>query len=291
MESPQNTIEGTMYIRVNDIRLFFDVEGAKLRPDGLMMREVPTLLLLHGGPGFDHSGFKPAFSEAAECAQVVYLDLRGNGRSDEGPPDKWSLAQWALDVREFCNALCIDAPLVLGHSLGGIVALVYATRYPDHPCKLILSSTSAQPIGERSFETFERLGGPRARAAAMAFWQHPDDESRAAYQQLCVPLYTRSATPVGYFERAIRNPAMRLFFVERELQRMDLLHQLGRVKCPTLVVAGEDDPITPLADSEEIAAALPPDLVRFERFAGAGHGVFHDQPTAFFRVLREFIGP
>jgi proline iminopeptidase len=278
-----------MHIRLDDVRIFFDVEGAKLRPDDHVMREVPTLLLLHGGPGFDHSGFKPGFSEAAEWAQVIYLDLRGNGRSDEGPSDKWSLAQWALDVRQFCDALCIDAPIVLGHSLGGIVAMIYATSYPDHLSKLVLSSTSTQPIGERSFETFTRLGGPRARAAAMAFWQHPDEASWAAYEQLCVPLYTRSATPVGYFERAIRNPAMRLFFVERELQRMELLQQLSRVKCPTLIVAGEDDPITPLADIEEIAAAVPRHLLRFERFAGAGHGVFRDQPAAFFRVLRDFV--
>jgi proline iminopeptidase len=279
-----------MHIRVDDVRLFFDVEGAKLRPDGPVMREVPTLLLLHGGPGFDHSGFKPGFSEATEYAQVVYLDLRGNGRSDSGPSEKWSLAQWALDVWQFCDTLCIEAPIVLGHSLGGIVAMVYATTYPDRISKLILSSTSTHPIGERSFETFERLGGLRARAAAMAFWQHPDDASWAAYEQLCVPLCTHSAAPVGYFERAIRNPAMRLFFVERELQRMDLLHQLSRVKCPTLIVAGEDDPITPLADAEEIAAALPRDLFRFECFAGAGHGVFRDQSAAFFRILREFIG-
>jgi hypothetical protein len=54
-----------MRIQVDDVKLFFDVEGSKLRPDGPTMREVPTLLLLHGGPGFDHSGFKPAFTEMA----------------------------------------------------------------------------------------------------------------------------------------------------------------------------------------------------------------------------------
>jgi pimeloyl-ACP methyl ester carboxylesterase len=187
-----------MHIRVDDVRLFFDVEGAKLRPDGPVMREVPTLLLLHGGPGFDHSGFKPGFSEAAEYAQVVYLDLRGNGRSDEGPSDKWSLAQWALDVRQFCEALGIKAPVVLAHSLGGIVAMVYATTYPDHLSKLILSSTSTQPVGERSFGIFERLGGPPARAAAMAFRHQPDHASWREYEELCIPLHTGEAAPAGY---------------------------------------------------------------------------------------------
>ena len=278
-----------MHIRINDVKLFFDVEGSKLRPDGPVMRQVPALLLLHGGPGFDHSGFKPAFTEMAASAQVIYLDLRGHGRSEAGPVNKWSLEQWAQDVYFFCEALSIDAPIVLGHSLGGIVALVYAMRYPDHPSKLILSSTSTQPIGARSFDVFERLGGPRARAAAMAFWQHPNEASKAAYEQLCIPLYTRIVPPAGYFERAIRNPATRLFFVERELEQMDLLHELRRIKCPTLLIAGEDDPITPIADIEDIAAALPQDLIRFERFASAGHGVYRDQPDVFFRLLHDFI--
>ena len=50
-----------MHVLVNGVRLFFDIEGAKLVPDGPVMREKPTLLLLHGGPGFDHSIYKPAY--------------------------------------------------------------------------------------------------------------------------------------------------------------------------------------------------------------------------------------
>ena len=100
---------------------------------------------------------------------------------------------------------------------------------------------------------------------------------------------TRTAPLADLLERAVCNPAMRLVFFESELQRLDLLRQSDRIKCPTLIVAGEDDPITPVADMEDIVAALRPDLVRFERFANAGHGVYHDRPGAFFRVLRDFI--
>jgi pimeloyl-ACP methyl ester carboxylesterase len=71
-----------MRVKVDDARLFFDVDGAQLRPDGPRMRQVPTLLLLHGGPGFDHSIWKPRFAELTDVAQVVFLDHRGNGRSD-----------------------------------------------------------------------------------------------------------------------------------------------------------------------------------------------------------------
>jgi proline iminopeptidase len=61
------------------------------------------------------------------------------------------------------------------------------------------------------------------------------------------------------------------------------------VRCPTLVLAGDRDPIVPIALSETMAACLPPHLVRFERFTNCGHGVHRDDPERAFKVLREFI--
>ena len=58
-------------------------------------------------------------------------------------PDHWNLAQWAADVRAFCDALEIEKPIVLGVSFGGMVAMKYAASYPDHPSRLILVSTVA----------------------------------------------------------------------------------------------------------------------------------------------------
>lgn len=72
-----------MFVTVNGAKLYFDVDGPGLVPDGKTMCERPTLILLHGGPGFDHSGFKPDFSTLTDVAQVVYLDHRGNGRSEQ----------------------------------------------------------------------------------------------------------------------------------------------------------------------------------------------------------------
>ncbi len=83
-----------MHVSVDGVRLFFDVEGAGLAPRGPDMREKPTLLLLHGGPGMDHSLFRPAFSELADVAQLVYLDHRGQGRSDKGTPAEWPCRGW-----------------------------------------------------------------------------------------------------------------------------------------------------------------------------------------------------
>src|SRR5258707_7626412 len=157
-----------MHVSVNGVRLFFDVEGAKFVPDGPVMRETPVLLMLHGGPGFDHSIYRPAYSTLADIAQIVYLDFRGNGRSEDGPREGWNLAQWGDDVRTFCDALGITDPIVLGASFGGMVALAYATRHPTHPSRLILISTEAAGGShpERRVELFERFGGPAGGAPA-----------------------------------------------------------------------------------------------------------------------------
>jgi proline iminopeptidase len=68
-----------MHVEVKGTRLWFDVDGPALVPDGPRMRERPTVVLLHGGPGsFDHSYFKPDFARLSQAAQVVHLDLRGH---------------------------------------------------------------------------------------------------------------------------------------------------------------------------------------------------------------------
>ncbi len=156
-----------MHVVVNGVRLFFDVEGTKLVPDGPVMRQKPTLLMLHGGPGADHSIFRPAYSALSDIAQVIYLDHRGNGRSEDGPRESWNLAQWGDDVRAFCDILGIADPIVLGASFGGMVALAYATRHPAHPSKLVLISTEATggSYPDRRVELFERFGGPESRRA------------------------------------------------------------------------------------------------------------------------------
>jgi proline iminopeptidase len=278
-----------MRIKVNDCTLFFDVEGSKLRPDGPQMKEVPTVLLLHGGPGFDHSTFKPFFAPLADSAQLIYLDHRGQGRSDRSSPDRWNLSQWADDVKAFCDLLEIEHPIVLGNSFGGFVAMAYAIRHPSHPRKLILSSTEATRSPEHVLAAFERKGGTQARAAAQAFWDNPSTETLTDYRRLCMPLYARSGFGKDANARVIWNLDLLFEWIKAEERTFNFLPQLSLIQCPTLITVGEEDPITPPPASEEIAKRIRPDLLRFERFADAGHGVFRDQPEKFFRLVRNFI--
>lgn len=278
-----------MHVSIGDCRLFFDVEGAKLVPEGPALRERPTLLLLHGGPGFDHSSFKPAFSALADVAQVVYLDQRGNGRSDPSSREHWTLARWGDDVRAFCDALGIERPVVLGHSFGGMVAMAYATRHPEHPGKLILSSTAARQRLDRVLAAFERLGGPTAREAARRYWERPGPETLPDYARLCFPLYSRSPRDPDTDARTRWSFEVMFHFGGGEDATFDLLPDLARVRCPTLVLGGEDDPITPIEDQADIAAAIPAGLARLERFPDCGHGVFRDDPEQAFSRIRDFL--
>jgi pimeloyl-ACP methyl ester carboxylesterase len=287
-----------MHVSVNGVRLFFDVEGAKLVPDGPVMREKPTLLLLHGGPGFDHSIYKPAYSALADTAQIVYLDHRGNGRSEDGPQQDWNLAQWGDDVRAFCDALGIANPIVLGASFGGMVALAYATRHPDHPSKLVLISTEAagDTYLERRVALFERFGGPEVGALARSRFldaDSPRDQAAVdAWRKLAFPVYTRTPRDPNLGSRTVGKPAVGLHFSAKpdgESHTFNMFPDLHRIPCPTLVMGGEDDPMHPIESQADIAAALPAPLVQFERFANCGHAVVPDAPERAMALLREFI--
>jgi proline iminopeptidase len=136
---------------------------------------------------------------------------------------------------------------------------------------------------------FERLGGRAARAAAVDFWTNPGKDTAKKYNELCLPLYSQRRLPDGFYSRAIRNPEMFLVFIEHELAAAGMRERLGRILCPTLVLAGEKDPITPLEDAKEIVAALPSSLVQFEPIENAGHHLFWDHPTFFFDRVRRFM--
>ena len=262
------------------------------------MREKPVLLMLHGGPGADHTIYRPAYSALADIAQIVYLDHRGNGRSEDGPRERWNLAQWGDDVRTFCDVLGIVDPIVLGASFGGMVALAYATRHPAHPGKLVLISTEAAggSYRERRVALFERLGGPEVAALARRRFLEPDapldQKAREAWRRLAIPVYSRIPRDPDMARRAISRPDVALHWFAKpggESDTFDMFPELGRIRCPTLVIGGEDDPMHPIESQADLAAALPPHLVQFERFADCGHGVVPDAPERAIALLRAFI--
>jgi proline iminopeptidase len=271
------------------VRLYVDIEGCGLVPDGPRMRERPTLILLHGGPGYDHSSFKPLFSQLADVAQIVYVDHRGHGRSDRRPAAEWTLDVFADDVVRLCHALGITQPIVLGQSFGGFVAQRYLARHPTHPAKVVLSSTSHHLGLERKVAAFTRFGGEAAGAAARAFWTAPSPATWEPYNTHCRHVYNPTPANEEGRLRTVFNEDILFASASGEQQTMQLLPGLSKAQCPVLVMAGELDPVTPLADAQDIAAAIPAPWGRLVTFPKAGHGAWRDEPVAAMAVLRDFI--
>jgi pimeloyl-ACP methyl ester carboxylesterase len=278
-----------MHVEVNGTRLWFDVDGPALVPDESEMRERPTVVLLHGGPGsYDHSYFKPDFAPLTRAAQVVYLDLRGHGRSDWGDPADWSFEACADDVRAFCDLLGIAGPVVYGHSLGGFVALVYATRHPGHPGALVFQSTLARFDLARIVAGFRRAGGNEvARIAERAYSGDPPPPTDEEWAR-CFTLFGPHVPDAQEQARKVVNPALRSPGLEL-MRGFDVLERLAAVDCPTLVCVGELDPITPVAAAQEIVDALPAGTARLEVIDGAGHFPWKDSPERYWPLVTDFV--
>ena len=268
-----------MRVEVNGVKLYFDVDGEALTPDGDTMRERPTLILLHGGPGADHTIHKPAFSTLRNHAQLLYLDHRGNGRSDDGDPSLWRLEQWADDIAGLIKTLEIRNPVLCGTSFGGFVAQAFVAQYAELLSGLILISTAAKIDFEVIYAAFGALAGPEAEIAAREYWSNPTAESRARYREICVPHYTQRNAPADWIKRARIKDDVALHFngPNKEMGRMDFRSGLAAVNCPTLVMVGDKDPMTPPVFSDEIATSLSNAKLRHIVVEGAGHGVIEDR--------------
>jgi proline iminopeptidase len=264
------------------------VEGPGLVADGAAMAERPTVILLHGGPGMDHSGYKPAFSELADVGQLVYVDHSGQGRSDPTSPDRWTLDAWADDVIGLCDALEIERPVIHGWSFGGMVAMNLASRYPNRPEKLILQSTAARMDLDGIVTAFEALGGTEPAETARAHWSAPSPESMQRYMEVCLPLYSPEPLDADAMARMVMTPEL-LTGGWTEAMSFDLTAGLADVTAPTLVLSGDLDPITPPAAAVEIVEHLPADLTTHEIFGRSGHFIADTEPDRFFAEIRAFI--
>lgn len=283
-----------MRVHIGDgVRLYFDVEGAQLVTDGPDMAERPTIVLLHGGPGADHTLFKPELSAAAGFAQVIYLDQRGSGRSVRGGPRQWTWERWADDALGFCDALEIERPVLVGTSSGGWVALLAAIRHPDRFAGLVLDSVMPGDTYER-LEMFERLGGPEARDVALRYWAgDTGDEMTDAWERICLPLYSRQpggeANGHDRLRRVRWNDDVLEHFRTVLAREFDPWRGLDRLSCRTMILAGEQDPVATASAARRFAHRLSHTDVRLHVLAEAGHGVFHEAPRQSMDLLRDFV--
>jgi proline iminopeptidase len=287
-KSTPSAILARVRVSVGDVRLFFDVQGLKLIPEGPWLRERPTVVLLHPGPGFDHGLFKVYLGPAlAVDAQVLYVDLRGHGRSDRGPAGDLRLQVWADDVVRLCDRLGIERPVVIGHGFGATVAALYAARHAEHPAGLVLAAPTARVVPARIVDSFDRLGEPEAGEIARRFYEQPDHGTLVEYLRHCYPLVFSGGTEE--LSRTAWSPDTFIEWIAHEGTTFDLREQLGRIRVPTLVLAGEDDPYAPLASAREVADSLSDGVGEFVSYPGVRHPVFRETDPHALNEVRALL--
>lgn len=254
----------------------------------------PAIVLIHGMAGSSET-WLPIMSEVARCGRVLAPDLLGHGASAK-PPGDYSLGALAAGLRDLLVTLGHDRASIVGHSLGGGVAMQFAYQFPERCERLVLVSSGG--LG--------REVSPLLRALAF-----PGSEYILAAG--CAPSLLNAGTAVvGWLRKlglrpvpaaaeiwrsysSLGDPETRAAFIHtlrtvvdvggQRVSARDRLYLASGV--PTLIVWGDRDPFIPVAHAHAAHEAMPGS--RLEIFDDAGHYPHRDAPEAFAGLLADFI--
>src|SRR5690349_4817480 len=125
----------------------------------IYVREIgrgQPIIVLHGGPDFDHSYLLPDLDRLADTCRLIYYDQRGRGRSaDHVAPEEVTLASDVVDIDRVREEFHLQSAPLLGHSWGAVLALEYALRYPERVSQLILMNPA--PASTRDLAFFRKI--------------------------------------------------------------------------------------------------------------------------------------
>jgi proline iminopeptidase len=284
-----------MRAKVRDTEIYFDIEGAGLVPDGNRMIEKPPAFIIHGGPGGDHTGFKPGFSPLAERLQLVYFDHRGQGRSAKGDAAKYTLDENVEDMEALRRHLGLGPIVSIGTSYGGMVAMAHAARYPASVSHLVLVVTAAHAgFNARARQIVAERGTPEQKRVCAQLWAGELDtvEKLRHYYDVMGPMYSRRHDPVAAKagrDRGTLTPEAlnRAFAPGGFLQSYDLRPELDRITAPTLILAGRHDWICAPEFSEEIHRLIPGSDLRV--FEESSHSIRGDEPQKLIDAIAGFV--
>lgn len=258
-----------MQATINGLQLSYTDEGHG-RP----------LLFVHGFP-LCRGAWQKQWDALRTSFRVIAPDLRDFGES-EGKAGTATMADFATDLHSLLQQLKTGSVILIGHSMGGYVALAFAREFPAMLRGLVLVSTKS------GADTPEAAAGRRATAEKVQAEGVKVVVDAMAAKMLAAS--NQDATMAAQV-RGLMAPSKQEGLIAALLgmaERPDSTAMLAGISVPTLVVTGADDRIIPSAESEKLAAAIPG--AQLSVIAGAGHLVAFEQPDAFNRTLTEWLG-
>ncbi len=246
----------------------------------------PTLVMTHGlgGQGIAYEPHVPAFSQDF---QVLLWDMRGYGDSDRPmvADGVYSRYSHAADLSGLLKTLDIPAAHIHGHSLGGLVAQEFVLSYPDQALSLIVQDSSAE-IKE------EYLAGWTARLDEIkknGLSPIPDDPMRS-WSSRFIDAHPEVIAQQAR-ESAERNHPLVVAEGSRisglELFENPLAARLGEIKCPVLIICGNEDRLTPPGGHVRMSRAIPQSKLAI--LPEGGHFINIETPEAFENTILEFL--
>lgn len=254
------------------------------------------MIILHGGPGFDHTYLRPWLDPVSEVAQLVYVDERGCGRSARHTHEYYQLGIMADDIVLLCQTLRIERPLVLGQSFGGFVALSIATRHPDFAVGIVLFDTAPAWTGGYDLDALEQLvGGERGKELREIAHRESTgvatSEELRRFEQEVMPYYWHQGFKEEYVSSLFNdtgiNQDIASYMMGTLSREYDLRDSLAGIRVPALVLQGRYDWVTPMAGAQEMAQRIP--NAKLHIFEQSSHMVFMEQPDELVAILKEWI--
>lgn len=258
------------------------------------MGEGPPLLLVHGITSSSRT-WKSVMPRLAERHTVIAPDLLGHGRSAK-PHGDYSLGAYASGMRDLLVALDVPKATVVGHSLGGGIAMQFGYQFPDRISRLVLVDTGG--IGKEVNPALRAAALPGAEFVLPLLFTPTLHDAGLKVRNLLAEVGIRGSADVEGvaegFASLTEADARRAFLntvrsvIDPTGQRVSAADRLYlTAEIPSMIIWGERDRIIPLAHAQ-IAHELMPGS-RLEVFPGAGHFPFNDDPDRFVRVVEEFI--
>ena len=247
-------------ITYSDIRLHYTVEGAG-RP----------LFLLHGW-GCNGEIFNQIKPFLAENFQVITVDFAGFGKSEE-PQSVWGVEEYTRSVEAIAEQEGITNPILIGHSFGGRVSIVYASRNATRKV-IVVDAAGVKP--RRSFTFYRKVYTFKLLKRLLPLIVGKERATKIIEQR-------RAKAGSADYNNA--SPMMRAIL--SKCVNEDLCHLMPKIKASTLLFWGENDTATPLADAKRMEKLIPD--AGLVTVAGAGHYSFLENMPLFVRVLESFL--